>query len=123
MTAIAGRGVNAAVNNMTGKIIPAMRHATVIFGLILDGRFQFNADPMAITTVALPMTSGAYGSESGGHRSVVFPKKYIVIKFCIGNFRFLRIMAFSTCAQILPVFFRVPDGRSITALNRSTSDN
>lgn len=75
MTAIAGRRVNATVNNMTGKVIPAMGHATVIIGLILDGRFQFNPDPVAITAITLPMTGGADGTESGRHRTVVFRKK------------------------------------------------
>jgi len=120
MTAIAGRRVDAAVDHMPGKIIPAVGHAAVVSGLILDGRLQLDSDAVAITAITLPMTGIADGAEPAGHRAMVFPKIQAVVEFLEWDFRFIRIMAIRAKTKILALFFRVPGGRCITALHGST---
>jgi hypothetical protein len=121
MTAIAGRRVDAAVDCMPGKIIPAVRHAAVVSGLVLDGWLQLDSDPVAITAITLPMTCIADGAEPAGHRAMVFPKKQAVVEFLKGNFRFLSVMAIRAEAQIFALLIRVPGRRCITALHSGTS--
>lgn len=79
MAAIAGRRVDAAVDYMPGKIIPAVGHAAVVSGLVLDGRLQLNSDAVAITAITLPVTGGTDRAEPAGHRTMVFPKKQTVV--------------------------------------------
>jgi hypothetical protein len=105
---------------MPCKIIPAVGHATVIFGLVLDRGPQLNSDPMAITAIALPMTGGTDETEPSGHRAMIFPKKHAVIEFFIWNLPILRIMAIRAKPQIFTVFFRMPGWRCITALKCGT---
>jgi hypothetical protein len=121
MTAVAGRRIDTAVDHMPGKIIPAVRHAPVVSGLILDGRLQLDSDPVAITAITLPMTCIADRAESAGHRAMVFPKIQAVVKFLEWNLSFLRIMAIRAEAQILALFFRMSGRRCITALHSGTS--
>ena len=123
MTAITGRRVDPTVNHVPGKIIPAVGHAAIVFGLMLDGGLQFNSDTMAITAITFPMTGSTYETEPTGHRTMILPKIQAVIKFLIGNLRFLRIMAIRAEAQVLPLFFRVPGRRCITALHGRTSSH
>lgn len=123
MTAIAGRRIDATVNHMPRKVVPAMGHATVIFGLIFDGGLQLDADPVAIAAITLSMTGGTDGTESAGHRTMVFPKIHAVVEFFIGNFGFLRIMAIRAKTQIFSLFLRVPGGRRITALHSGTGSH
>ena len=123
MTAITRGRVDATVYNVPGEVVPAMGHATVIFGLIFDGGLQLDADPVAITAITFPMAGGTDGTEPAGHRTMVFPKIHAVSEFFIGNFGFLRIMAIRAEAQIFPLFFRVQAGRRITALHSSAGSH
>jgi hypothetical protein len=121
MTAVAGRRIDTAVDHMPGKIIPAVRHAPVVSGLILDGRLQLDSDPVAITAITLPMTCIADRAESAGHRAMVFPKIQAVVKFLERNFRLLRVVAIRAETQIFALLIRVPGRRCITALHGGTS--
>lgn len=120
MTAVTGSRVHATVDNMPGKVVPAMGHATVIFSLVFEGGFQLDCDPVAIAAKTSPVTGGANRAVSIGHRVMVVGKKHAVYEFFIGNLILLRIMTIEAKAQIFPLFFRVPGRWRITALSGRT---
>jgi hypothetical protein len=123
MTAITGGRVNATVNNMPTKVVPAMWHAAVIFSLVFDGGSQLDIDPVAIAAKTSPVTAGTDTVESTGHLPVVFDKKHTVIEFFIGNLCFLHIVAIGAITKIFPLFFRVPWRRCIATLNGCTGNH
>jgi len=55
MAAEARSGIDATVNPMPGEVIPAMGKPAIIFGLIADGRLQFDPHRVAIITKTLPV--------------------------------------------------------------------
>jgi hypothetical protein len=51
--------VYSSIHLMPGEVISTVYCPGVIFGLILDGRFQFGAGNMAVVTETLPVTQSA----------------------------------------------------------------
>ena len=122
MTAIAGSRINSTVNDVPGKVVPAMGHAAVIFGLILDGGFQLDSNAVAIAAITSPVTGSADTAVTVGHRTVVFAKKQAVIEFIVGNRCIFHLMAGGAKTKIFAVFCRVPGRRRITTFNSCTGN-
>ena len=56
MAAVAGSRINATVDNVPGKVVSPVGHATVIFSLVFEGGFQFDSDPVAVAAKTFPVT-------------------------------------------------------------------
>ena len=105
---------------MAGQVVPAMRGAAEIFGLVFDRWFQFDPDPVAIGAKTGPVAAGTDTAETTGHLTVAVCEIQTVIEFIIGNIGLVHIMAGSALAQVFALFYRVPRGRCIAALHGST---
>lgn len=122
VTAVTGGRINATVDHMPGKIVTAMGHAAVIFSLVFDGRFQLDADAVAIAAETCPVTGGAYRTIAAGHLVMIVGKKHSVDEFFIGNLSLFRLMTIEAKAQIFPLFCRMPGGWRVASLKGGTGN-
>ena len=110
MTPAAGYGVHPCIDSVPGKVVAAMRGATIGSGWIPAGWRQFDTHPMAGITVARLVAHAADFPALIGHQSMAIRKKRCMDKSSEGKILIGFIVAVQTKSQVLSFFLDMLDG-------------
>lgn len=84
VTAEAGSRIDPGVDPVPGKVVAAMLHPPIVFGLIFNGRFEFRAGHVTVVAETLFVAAGTDLFVLVGRQAVRISKSEVVVVFSKG---------------------------------------